>query len=73
MDQDDDKCVLMIMIMNVVLLFVNNSLPLKFGENILKTFDEVNGFLKPIRLLDPFVPNAPFLYPLKTSENLNFF
>ena len=21
-------------------------------------------------LLNPFVPNAPFLYPLKTSENL---
>ena len=23
--------------------------------------------------LDPFVPNAPFLYPLKTSENLKVF
>ena len=22
------------------------------------------------KLLNPFVPNAPFLYPLKTSENL---
>ena len=24
-------------------------------------------------LINPFVPNAPFLYPLKTSENLRFF
>ena len=23
--------------------------------------------------LNPFVPNAPFLYPVKTSENYNFF
>ena len=23
--------------------------------------------------INPFVPNAPFLYPLKTSENLNVF
>ena len=27
-----------------------------------------------LRFLDsPFVPNAPFLYPLKTSENLTVF
>ena len=24
-------------------------------------------------MVNPFVPNAPFLYPLKTSENLTFF
>ena len=23
--------------------------------------------------VDPFVPNAPFIYPLKTSETLRFF
>ena len=34
------------MIVNVVLLFVNNSLPLKFVGNFLKTFNEVSGFLK---------------------------
>ena len=26
-----------------------------------------------ILLIKPFVPNAPFLYPLKTSENLTVF
>ena len=26
-----------------------------------------------ILLVKPFVPNAPFLYPLKTSENRKFF
>ena len=25
------------------------------------------------RLFNPFVPNAPFLYPLKTSENFTVF
>ena len=24
-------------------------------------------------IINPFVPNAPFLYPLKTSENLKVF
>ena len=24
-------------------------------------------------VINPFVPNAPFLYPLKTSENHKFF
>ena len=24
-------------------------------------------------ILNPFVPDAPFLYPLETSENRNFF
>ena len=24
-------------------------------------------------LINPFVPNAPFLFPLKTSENRKFF
>ena len=26
-----------------------------------------------ILVINPFVPNAPFLYPMKTSENLNVF
>ena len=27
------------------------------------------AFLQRWKLINPFVPNAPFLYPLKTSEN----
>ena len=29
--------------------------------------------IKRIVLINPFVPNAPFLYPLKTSENRKVF
>ena len=28
---------------------------------------------QPVFISNPFVPNAPFLYPLKTLENLTFF
>ena len=47
-----------------------------------KEFDSVprNGILKvlepahvPMKMIKPFVPNASFLYPLKTSENLTVF
>ena len=47
-----------------------------------KAFDSVprNGILKvlelahvPMKTINPFVPNASFLYPLKTSENLTVF
>ena len=31
-----------------------------------------NWIQKSLPILNPFVPKAPFLYPLKTSENLGF-
>ena len=31
------------------------------------------AFLSVVFLINPFVPNAPFLYPLKASENLEAF
>ena len=36
---------------------------LKFKRHLMLTLTEFN----------PFVPDAPFLYTLKTSENLNIF
>ena len=30
-------------------------------------------FFPPLVVINPFVPNAPFLYPLKTSENCRVF
>ena len=35
--------------------------------------DNGSGELISQYLVNPFVPNAPFLYPLKTSENLTIF
>ena len=37
--------------------------------NLLYEFGRNLSFFK----VNPFVPNAPFLYPLKTSENLAIF
>ena len=33
----------------------------------------LNQFLNVIVMINSFVPNAPFLYPLKISENLTLF
>ena len=33
----------------------------------------LNQFLNVIAMINSFVPNAPFLYPLKISENLTLF
>ena len=33
----------------------------------------LNEFLNVIVMINSFVPNAPFLYPLKISENLTLF
>ena len=30
----------------------------------------LKNFARFLKKINPFVPNAPFLYPLKTSENL---
>ena len=38
-----------------------------FLKKIKKQNSKTNATLK---WVNPFVPNAPFLYPLKTSENL---
>ena len=35
--------------------------------------DYVKIFHNYVKHVNPFVPNAPFLYPLKTSENLTVF
>ena len=37
------------------------------------TYNSYNKYREHNNLLNPFVPNAPFLYPLKTSENLTVF
>ena len=42
------------------------------NELKLKKIAGFHFWVKAIPLLNPFVPNAPFLYPLKTSENLCF-
>ena len=42
------------------------------NELKLKKIAGVHFWVKAIPLFNPFVPNAPFLYPLKTSENLCF-
>ena len=31
--------------------------------------EKINKLLADKKLFNPFIPNAPFLYPLKTSEN----
>ena len=38
-----------------------------FSSNILIIFKVLSGFISAV--LNPFVPNVPFLYPQKTSEN----
>ena len=44
-----------------------------FYSKVPSTFS-ITEFTIPTELLfNPFVPNAPFLYPLKTSENLKVF
>ena len=38
-----------------------------------KIANSVGDFSLHISMINPFVPNAPFLYPLKTSENRKLF
>ena len=42
------------------------STPLKASENL-------EAFLRIVILINLFVPNTPFFYPLETSENLKRF
>ena len=43
-----------------------------FGKKICaETFIKIEREA-PVPFVNPFVPNAPFLYPLKTSENRSF-
>ena len=61
----------------IVLLYSRTSHPFSVNKNRRKLLSKAK-LLKKLRLffrinINPFSPNVPFLYPLKTSENLNVF
>ena len=47
----------------------------KMVASMLRHMPDVKNktFLEIVLLFNPFVPNAPFLYPLKTSQNRKIF
>ena len=44
-----------------------------FGIYFKQETRKKSSIFRKLSLINPFVPNAPFLYPLKTLENLNGF
>ena len=70
---DFDLCTFSFLKALDMIFFLNGSMFMEDCYKGILKIGEINSIIFLLLFLNPFVPNAPFLYSLKTSENRKVF